>query len=144
MAAGGRPSASHARIGCPREGPFPRVYVYGTFSVDRDGERGTSDGTVAPGPAVGSMRATLLAIVLLTACSTSTDIDYSCPSEPARTTVSCADAVDLAANFADAEGLAPEMLRCCHTTRSPSGTETQACKPRPVVRKEYDGVREEA
>jgi hypothetical protein len=55
-----------------------------------------------------SMRAALLALVVLAACSKARSIDYSCPSEPARTTVSCADAVGLADKFARAQSLAPE------------------------------------
>ena len=47
-------------------------------------------------------------MVVLAACSEARSIEYSCPSEPARRTVSCAGAVDLAAKFAEAEGLAPE------------------------------------
>ena len=54
------------------------------------------------------MRAAVLALLVLAACSEARIVDYSCPSDPARTTVSCADAVGLAAKFANAQGLAVE------------------------------------
>jgi len=53
------------------------------------------------------MKAALLTLALLAACSGARSTDYSCSAAPAGS-IACGNAVDLAAKFAEAQGITPE------------------------------------